>query len=361
MLKWMRRHSSITLGLVLFVFVILLITMAVVACLGMVAYRLGLFPVGSMEEHAGGLWPLRVVGPLVLLLLISAFIGTAVAWLFSRSTLRPMRRLIAATREVAAGNFEVRVDLGHVVEMRELAASFNTMAQELANTETLRRDFVNDFSHEFKTPIVSIRGFAKLLQQEDTSDAERVEYAGIIVQESERLVNLSKNILDLSRLENLEIVSERGPFSLDEQIRQTIALMEPRWSAGDINIEVDLEPLELVSNEDMVQQVWVNLLDNAIKFTPSGGIIDLSLQRQGDEAVFRIADDGSGMDAAQLAHIFDRFYQGDTSHAGSGNGLGLSICQRIIELCGGSLAVESAPQKGATFTVRLPLAPAEPA
>lgn len=355
MLERLKRRSSLALSLVFFVFCILIVTLLIFGALGAAAYRLGLIPDGSIMDHEGpGLW--RFILPAVFLFLISALIGAAVTALLSRVMLRPMRRLIAATREVAGGNFEVRVDLGGIAEMEDLASSFNKMAKELSNTETLRRDFVNDFSHEFKTPIVSIRGFAKLLQQADATPGERREWAGIIAEESERLVTLSTNILNLSKWENMEILAEREGFSLDEQMRRAIALMEPKWSAKSINMDVELGEAWLCANADMIHQVWTNLLDNAIKFTPRNGNIKVTLREEGEQALAEIADDGQGIDPAQLPYVFDRFYQGDSSRKSAGNGLGLSICKRIVELNGGKIEAAAGPGGGMVFRVWLPTA-----
>lgn len=228
------------------------------------------------------------------------------------------------------------------------------MTQELSTIETLRTDFVNNFSHEFKTPIVSIRGFAKLLEENTLSEEERREYLDIIITESERLAALSTNVLMLSKYENLEIIVDIEPFRLDEQIRKTIVLMEPKWSAKEITVNVELDKVIYRGNEDLTQQIGLNLLDNAIKFSYQGGLINITLINVNDEIRFIIQDDGPGMDNQTKAHIFDKFYQGDTSHSNVGFGLGLPLVKRILKLCGGDVIVQSEIGKGSIFTVVLP-------
>ncbi|AZS18297.1 sensor histidine kinase [Paenibacillus lutimineralis] len=293
--------------------------------------------------------------PLFILFGLCILLGTALTAFLSKKALNPIRKVIDATHKVAGGDFSVKVDLKGIGELEELSQSFNKMTQELSSIETLRSDFVNNFSHEFKTPIVSLRGFAKLLKENNLSDEERREYLDIIITESERLAALSTNVLTLSKYENLGIVVDKTPFRLDEQIRKSIVLMEPKWSAKEITVNVDLDKVIYSGNEDLTQQIWLNLLDNAIKFTNKGGFIDITLAYENDKIRFVIRDDGSGMDDQTKAHIFDKFYQGDTSHSKTGYGLGLPLVKRIVELCGGSVSVQSQSGKGSIFTVVFPL------
>nr|WP_245645000.1 HAMP domain-containing sensor histidine kinase [Peribacillus loiseleuriae] len=186
------------------------------------------------------------------------------------------------------------------------------MTQELSSIETLRSDFVNNFSHEFKTPIVSIRGFAKLLKDNNLSEEDRRDFLDIIITESERLATLSTNVLTLAKYENLGIIADKAPFRLDEQIRRTIVLMEPKWSAKDITVNLELDKVIYKGNEDLTQHIWLNLFDNAIKFSYQGGLINITLVKVDDEIRFVIQDDGSGMDDHSKVHIFDKFYQVDT-------------------------------------------------
>ncbi len=266
--------------------------------------------------------------------------------------LRPVSRLTEATRKVAEGDFSVRLPVNRRDELGQLMENFNHMAQELASIEYLQKDFISNVSHEFKTPIASIQGFATLLKSPETTEEERQEYTAIIIKESQRLSRLSQNLLRLSKLEYQQRLSYDDSFSLDEQLRQTVLLLEPEWTPKEIRWDLHLESITISGDAELMQQVWINLLGNAIKFSPMGGEIALSLYVS-DVVKVRIRDQGIGMDEKTQARIFERFYQGDTSHAHEGNGLGLPLAKRIIDLHGGSLHVKSSPNMGSTFTVEL--------
>lgn len=349
--KRRKKGVSLRFVMVLFVFLVMTVSIIVISFIAGLLLRLGWFNVAGHRN------PLI---PLLTLLGFSGVLGTVLTGIVGNRTLKPLRQVIAATRRVAEGDFSVRLEVGSVPEIDELNRSFNAMVEELSTIETLRSDFISNFSHEFKTPIVSIRGFAKLLRDKDLPEAEREEYTDIIIRESERLAGLATNVLDLSKLENTGILpeDEKEYFFLDEQIRRVAAMMEPLWKGKAITLNLEMDDLTICSSADLLQQVWMNLLDNAIKFTGPGGAIAIGLRRRGDEAVFTIADDGCGMDEATLARVFDKFYQADTSHAGPGNGLGLALVQRAAALCGGTVAAESSPGKGTRFTVTLPIGPA---
>ena len=292
---------------------------------------------------------------LTMPLLLVFFITTLAAYM-GRSKLKPINDLVQAMREVSQGDFSVRVKADDLEgDMGRLAASFNDMASELGGLELFRKDFINNFSHEFKTPIVSIKGFARQLEREDLTEAQRREYLNIIISESERLANMSGNVLLLSKLENQTIVTDKTRYRLDEQLRRCILLMEKQWSQKALELELELDEVEYYGNEEMVQHVWVNLLSNAIKFSPQGGALAVSLYREENTARVTVRDSGPGMDGETRRRIFEKFYQGDTAHAAEGNGLGLSLVKRIVDLCQGTIEIESAPGQGAAFTVRLPL------
>ncbi|MEA4928032.1 MAG: HAMP domain-containing sensor histidine kinase [Candidatus Limiplasma sp.] len=343
-----RRLNRFGLSVVfsLVVFLIFLITALIVLSLALLALHLGLV------ERLG----LKYAFPLIpVALLASAIVGTLVALMLGHIPLRPIREIIDATNRLAAGDFSVRIHACHPPEMRELRDSFNRMAQELSSIELLRSDFVNNFSHEFKTPIVSIKGFAELLRQEELTPAERAEYLEIIIRESSRLATLATNVLNLSRVENQAIVADRKPYDLSEQVRRCVLLMQSAWELKNLHLDIDLDEVRISANEELLQQLWVNLLDNAVKFTPDGGAVKLRLQAEGGTAVFTLQDDGPGIGAQELPHIFDKFYQADSTRAVPGNGLGLALAQKIVQLHGGTITCESEPGQGAAFTVRLPL------
>lgn len=295
--------------------------------------------------------------PLLLLSVLFGFciiLGTALTAFLSRKALNPIRKVIDATHKVANGDFNINLDLKGIGELEELSYSFNKMTQELSTIETLRSDFINNFSHEFKTPIVSVRGFAKLLKKNNLPEERRQEYLDIIITESERLAALSTNVLTLSKYENLEIIVDKRPFRLDEQLRKTIILMEPKWASKEITLNVELDKIIYSGNEDLTQQIWINLIDNAINFSYQGGLINISLTNKNEEIHFVIQDDGPGMDNQTKSRIFDRFFQEDTSRSKVGNGLGLPLVKRITKLCGGDITVQSELGEGSIFTVIFP-------
>lgn len=287
-------------------------------------------------------------------------IGTAISLMTSGRIMRKIKKISDGMAEISKGNFEVRVSETDKADMPsefgELERSFNKMASDLEGIEMFQNDFINNFSHEFKTPIVSIRGFAKQLQNPNLTDAEREEYISIIISESERLTKMSTNILLLSRLENQQIVSEKTSFSLDEQIRRCILLLEKDWSKKSIDFNLDsLCPVTYTFNEEMLSHVWINLISNAIKFSSDGGTISVSLKEEDRKIICTVSDNGIGMSEETVSRIFEKFYQGDKSHGGNGNGIGLNIVSRIVTLASGSVSVESAEGKGSKFEVQLPI------
>ena len=298
------------------------------------------------------------------ILLISAIclsciaIGTGISFAMIKIWIGRITRISQAMRSIAKGNFKKRVPVKDetevITEIGDLERSFNQMAADLESIEMFRNDFINNFSHEFKTPIVSIRGFARQLQSGNLSEEQKKEYIDIIVTESERLATMSQNILLLTKLENQQIVAEKTEFYLDEQIRNCILLLEKSWSEKDIELDLDLDEIKYTFNEEMLSHVWINLISNAIKFTPKGGKITFRLKSGENGKIFEIEDTGEGMSDAVKARIFEKFYQGDSSHATKGNGIGLNIVQRILILAGGAITVESEEGKGSKFTVVLP-------
>ena len=296
---------------------------------------------------------------IVSLVVVCTAVGTVLAAVTSKYILKRISRIRDGMRQIAKGNFKVRVresdNQRAPSEFGELERTFNQMASDLDGIEIFRNDFINNFSHEFKTPIVSIRGFARQLQSSNLSDEERREYLDIIVSESERLVNMSSNVLLLSKLENQQIVSDKTEFDLDEQIRRSILLLEKEWSEKDIELDISLDEISINFNEEMLSHLWINLISNAIKFTNRGGKIEISLTERDGAAIFSIKDNGIGMSDEIKERIFEKFYQGDTSHTASGNGIGLNIVQRIASLARGNIEVESKLGEGSKFTVTLPL------
>ena len=340
-----KRFSSLRWRLVMYV--LLIITMANLVTGGI--YVL-LIELGILERTVFA----HMMGP-VWLMIFSGVVGTVISGWVGKFYLSPLKELVSATERVAKGDFSVRVSVEKNGEMNTLMRSFNSMVRDLGSIEMFRNDFINDFSHEFKTPIVSIRGFARQLQRDDITDAQRKEYATIIADEAQRLSNLSANILLLSKLENQQILTEKTDFSLDEQIRTSILLLEKEWTAKELELDIDLDEAVIYGNAEMLSQVWMNLLSNAIKYTPRGGEIGVTMRRLEQAVEVRVRDNGIGMDTLTKSHIFEKFYQGENSHHARGNGLGLAMVKRIVELSSGKIYVESEVGLGSTFTVTLPI------
>lgn len=334
-----------------FGFIVLLLFGAAGALTAMIFYILQLFSFYDKVFSNGAL----LVGTMALTFI---FIGVMITGATLRIWFGRVMRITEGLRKIAKGDFSARVferDKKEVItELGDLERTFNQMASDLQGIEMFRNDFINNFSHEFKTPIVSIRGFARQLQSGNLTEEQKKEYIAIIVSESERLATMSQNVLLLTKLENQSIVTEKSEFYLDEQIRNCILLLEKSWSEKNIELDLELDELKYVFNEEMLSHVWINLFSNAIKFTPEGGRISCRLKNIDGDTVFEIADNGDGMSDEVKSRIFEKFFQGDSSHATMGNGIGLNIVHRIITLAGGSITVESEPQKGSKFIVILP-------
>lgn len=288
----------------------------------------------------------------------SMLIGALLAAFAPKFAFKRLSRISEGMREIARGNFKARLPEADkadaLSEFGELERTFNQMASELDGLEIFKNDFINNFSHEFKTPIVSLRGFARQLQSGNLSEEQRKEYIDIIVTESERLAKMSTNVLLLSKLENQQIVTEQVKFDLDEQIRSSILLFEKEWSEKEIELDINLEPIKYTFNEEMLSHVFINLFSNAVKFTAKGGAISCSLYDNGSDVIYEITDSGIGMSEETVNRIFEKFYQGDTSHSSLGTGIGLNIVSRVVTLAGGKISVKSELNKGSTFKVTLP-------
>lgn len=341
----LQRLSTLII-LVLFVFAILLISVGFAAIISQFLSSSGILPFIQAS---------RISMLLLFMLLVSLFIGTIMAIIGGDYLLQPLHKMIEATKQIAAGNFDIRVEAGVSREFSRLADSFNDMVEELSSIETLRNDFVSNISHEFKTPVVSIRGFAKRLKKNTLSEEKRNEYLDIIIAETERLSNLSTNVLLLSKLESRDKISDKTRFDLDEQIRRSILLLEPYLENQHLTMEINMEPVQIYGNEEILEHLWLNLLNNAIKFSPENAAIQVNLQKKDGYAEVSITDSGIGMDEETKKHVFDKFYQGDKSRVTTGNGLGLSLVKRIVKLSGGSIHIDSTPGEGSCFTVLLPI------
>ncbi|MBR6872144.1 MAG: HAMP domain-containing protein [Ruminococcus sp.] len=325
----------------------------------------GLFPSSVAYMNVGGTylsvqatskdnnyWIIYFV--VMLSFIICIVLGTMITIFITRYLLKPINDLNRAAAEVARGNFFVRVQEKGAYEYQSLQKNFNRMAEELSGTETLRGDFISNVSHEFKTPLASIQGFAKLLQNNDISNEDRAEYTQVIIDETVRLSKLATNILNLSKLENQTTIANKTRFSLDEQIRKIILVLEPEWSKKEIDLDIALDDIYYYGNEDLMGQIWQNIINNAIKFTPVGGNIRVHLFRTENNITARISDNGPSISHEMKEKIFEKFYQGDHSRKTEGNGLGLALVKRIVDLSGGKVFVENLFEGGVCFVVELP-------
>ena len=287
------------------------------------------------------------------LVIMGAIVGIT-STLFSRHFNHLVSGLTGGLKSVAEGDFSRRLDPKKGGPLEAAYEDFNKMSQELQSIQTLRDDFINHFSHEFKTPLTAVKGFAELLREPETTPEEREQYLQIIIDESSRLADLANNTLLLTKLESQQFIAEKRRYSLDEQIKRCAILLSPAWEKKEISFTANLEPAEYDGNEELMRHVWLNLLSNAVKYTPEGGEIAVTLQPSREELTVTMADTGIGMPPEVRAHIFDKYYQGSPNSGGRGLGLGLSIALRIVELCGGNIQVDSVENQGSTFTVRLP-------
>jgi two-component system sensor histidine kinase BaeS len=295
-----------------------------------------------------------VIPTFIWVLLFSVILGTAATAFFSKLILSPITRLSDAMSQVAAGDFSVRLQTSSkIAEMRETYVNFNLMTQGLAATETLQSDFVSNVSHEFKTPINAIEGYAMLLQDQHQTPEEQAEYVGKILSNTRRLSELVGNILLLSKVDNQAIQAGKKRYRLDEQVRQAILSLEQKWTEKEIEFDVDMAPVIYYGNESLMLHVWTNLIDNAIKFDPLGGTVRIRLEQEGRLIRFAIEDNGPGIPLGKQKHIFDRFYQADSSHKAEGNGLGLALVRRILDTCGGDIQVQNGQTCGTKFLVTL--------
>lgn len=292
----------------------------------------------------------ETLGTLVIFILIIVPMNTIIY----RRRIREINTLSEGISSVAGGNYGTRIESKKGDQMTPVYEDFNKMCAELSSVQILRNDFINSYSHEFKTPIASINGFASLLLEKDLSEEQRQEYLKIIVDESARLSNLANNTILLSKLSSQQIVTDTQRYDISEQIRQCAIILSKSWLDKKIEFSGEFPPAMFVGNKELMQHLWLNLLGNAIKFTPTGGEITAEVLLRDGSILVQISDTGEGMSKETLSHLFDPYYQGDASHSGQGLGLGLSIAKRIVELCGGSIAVQSEPGTGSKFTVALP-------
>lgn len=273
---------------------------------------------------------------------------------------RPVKKITACAEKIMQGDFSAKIEISDSAllgmgDFSEIANYFNRMAQELGSIETLKTDFTANVSHEMKTPLAVIQNYSSLLGEPSLSDRERLEYAQAVRGAAQRLSGLITNMLKLNKLENRQIFPSKQQFDLGEQLCECLLLFENDWEKKHLEIQTDIDEGVIVeSDSELLGIVWSNLFSNAVKFTADGGRISLTLKTQPGFAVVAVADTGCGISKKDGMHIFEKFYQGDSSHATEGNGLGLALVKRVVDIIGGDISVESEPGKGSVFTVRIP-------
>lgn len=343
--------KSISQFLMFFLFIGFIVSCCTMLFVDTMAESMGIELTGNYVETAAKVTMLNVV---LLTLMITA--GDLIR---RRITIdRPAQKIIDAGHQLMQGDFSVRIHGIHPLDrnghFQKIADCFNKMAEELSSTETLRTDFVANVSHELKTPLAIMQNYGTLLQQPDLAEEKRMEYAKSITDASRRLANLITNILKLNKLENQQIAPQFLEYDLSEQICECLLSFEEEWESKDLNIQTDIEEGILVkSDAEMMSLVWNNLFSNAVKFTGAGGTVAVSVKAGEQYAAVEISDTGCGISPEVGRYIFDKFYQGDTSHAAQGNGLGLALVKRVIDITGSDISVESELGKGTVFTVKM--------
>jgi signal transduction histidine kinase len=341
----MKRRLTIWAAFVIFTFCILLTTGALSVFFYITAERIGLTEIIEGTQF----------NPLVFILFISVILGTIMSAISSKKMMRFVYELRDATKKVAAGDFSVQIKENRkIFELDTLVTDFNKMVKDLGSIETLKDEFITNVSHEIKTPIAAIEGCVELLKEQTLTEDEMKEYINLIDMSVKRLSVMTANILRISKLYNQEILPDKTEFSLDEQIRQAILLLERQWSEKNINLNINLTPVRIFTNKELLMQMWTNLIDNAIKFSEAGGDINIELFQTDGRAYVKVSDFGVGMKEETQKYIFQKFYQGNETRSNQGNGLGLALVKRIVELSGGNISVESQLGKGSVFTVDLP-------
>jgi signal transduction histidine kinase len=287
-------------------------------------------------------------------LIIALFVGIFLTNVLTKWFIDPIKEIGSAMGNIADGDFSVRVNTkSSSKEIKEIFSGFNMMAQELESTEIVQSDFISNVSHEFKTPISAIEGYSMLLQNDDNLTEEQKEYVEKIIFNTQRLSSLTGSILLLSKLENKSIVSNRTQFDLDEQIRKSLLALEGEWEKKEIEFDIEMDDIDFIGNESLLHHIWDNLISNAIKFSDQGGEVKIRLKNYDERVVVTVSDNGPGIDKDAQKHIFDKFYQEDSSHKQEGNGRGLALVKKIIDLEGGSIDVKNNADRGCTFTVVL--------
>lgn len=319
---------------------------------GVLSFSLILISVNIIEGSVQ-FSPIWIVGMIPLMV----FVAIPISFIVYRQIKRNLSVLIQGMDKVANGDLETYIPTADAKDFAKVYENFNKMVTEIQNAEALRAGMFDNLSHELKTPIASINGFANVLIQKDLPEEKKQKYLRIILDESERLGSLVKNILLLSKLDSQEIVTHKEEYSLTAQLQDCVISLENAWSEKNIDVSADLDEVKYTGEPQLLKSLWTNLLNNAIKFTPENGGIHIKLVAENGNITVTVSDTGIGMSEETIKHIFEKHYQSDKKVAGSGQGLGLPIVKRIVKLCGGTISAQSKEGEGSVFTVVLPAAP----
>ncbi len=347
-IKKQKQRVSLTLLFAILSFCVLLVAILLAWGLVMLLIQFKVFE-GVSEE-------IRMSNIVLVMSLASLVMGAGLAMIVGKIPLKPFNQFVDGLNSLAAGNFKTRLSykgpLANHPTVFEVTASFNKLAKELENTEMLRSDFINNFSHEFKTPIVSIAGFAKLLRRGNLTEEQKMQYLNAIEEESMRLSYMATNILNMTKVENQEILTDITEFNLSEQIRFAVLLLEEQWSKKNIELQLDFDEYMIEANEELLKQVWINLVDNAVKFAPRCATVGIDICATAQSYIVSVSNTGNDIPLEKQKRIFNKFYQADESHAQEGNGIGLAVVKKIVDLHSGWISVKS--ENGMTvFSVEL--------
>lgn len=341
MKKIKNKKSKLLLRTSLIVFACLLIISLIFYGIYILDYKFDLFKIITWSP----------ILSLSILYLICLGLSAILSYVIGKTISKPIDEIKNAISQISSGNFDVRISKTKSKDFNKLVEQFNNMAQELKSIETLKSDFISNVSHEIKTPLAVINSYTKALSKDNLDAQTRKEYFAIIESNIQKLTTMSENILNLSKLENQQIILDKQEFLLDEQIRQCIVNLEPEWQKKHIDFDLNLQEIKYSGSVSLIYQVWQNLINNAIKFSTPNSTIFISLQDCKNQIIFQIKDCGIGMSQENCKHAFDKFYQGDNSHFLSGNGLGLALVKRILDLHNAKISVKSELNQGAEFTI----------
>lgn len=339
-------NLSLTIVLALIVFAVLLVSLVLSSSLTFI-----LIKTGVMKENSTSGTPYTVLS----MFIGSVALGALASFFGSKLILRPIKRIIKSMDKLSSGSYDSRMETSEtrIKAFKALSLKFNTLAEELENTEMLRSDFINNFSHEFKTPIVSIAGLAKILKKGNLTEEEREQYLTAIEEESMRLSYLATSVLNLTKIENQTILTDVSVYNISEQIRSCILLLEDKWEKKNLDFSLDFDEHTVEANEELMKQVFINLFDNAIKFSKDGGCVSASIKDMDDYISISVTNGGEPISEENKKKIFNKFYQADESHSSEGYGVGLAIVKKIIYLHNGQISLECKDEL-ITFTVDLP-------